>query len=183
MVLDVSEFRLHPSFRKTLIRFQKTSGCEIRIDSAFEQVIQACSSSPRNGQNGTWILPDMIAAYCALQRAGFAHSVETWVNGALTGGLYCVAIGQFVFGESMFSRASNASKVALAALVTFCRAHGIDHIDCQQNTRHLASLGAREISREVFLQHVTNRVIQVGPQWQFKPRYWTQLLPETANPT
>jgi leucyl/phenylalanyl-tRNA--protein transferase len=180
MVLDVSEFRLHPSFRRTLSRFQKTSGCEIRIDSAFGQVIQACSSSPRNGQNGTWILPDMIAAYCDLHRAGFAHSVETWVNGTLAGGLYCVAIGQFVFGESMFSYASDASKIALAALVGFCRRHGIAHIDCQQNTRHLASLGAREISRERFLGHVNQGIGKASPAWQFEASDWNQIVPKTG---
>ncbi len=180
MVLDVSEFRLHPSFRKTLVRLQRTSGCEIRMDCAFEQVIQACASSPRNGQAGTWILPDMITAYCALHRAGFAHSVETWVNGRLAGGLYCVAMGQFVFGESMFSHASDASKVALAALVGFCRQHGMAHIDCQQNTRHLASLGAREISRELFLTHVSRGIAKPAPAWHFEPRDWHQVVPETG---
>ncbi len=182
MVLNVGAFRLHPSFRKSLTRFRNNSSCEIRIDSAFAQVIQACARSRRDGQGGTWIVPDMIAAYCAMHRAGLAHSVETWIDGTLTGGLYCVALGKFVFGESMFSSASNASKFALAALVGFCRAHGIDRIDCQQNTRHLASLGAREISREAFLRHVSDGVIQVGPQWQFEPRYWNLLLPETAAP-
>ncbi len=181
MVLDVSALRLHPSFRKTLAQFRRSSRCDIRIDSAFEEVIQACATSHRDGQSGTWIVPEMIDAYCALHRAGLAHSVETWIDGVLTGGLYCVALGKFVFGESMFSRTSNASKIALAALVAFCRAHGIAHIDCQQNTRHLASLGAREIAREGFLRHVADGVIQASPQWQFEPRYWNQLLPEMST--
>lgn len=175
MVLDVAQFRLHRSLRKTLEEFRKAPGCEIRVDSAFEQVIQACSTSPREGQSGTWIVPDMIAAYTKLHRAGLAHSIETWVNGRLVGGLYCVALGKSVFGESMFSRASNASKIALAALVGFCRHHGIQQIDCQQNTRHLASLGAREISRDLFLMQVEKGLIQAAPVWQFVPLYWHEL--------
>jgi leucyl/phenylalanyl-tRNA---protein transferase len=181
MVLDVSEFRLHPSLRKTLLRFRRSSSCEIRIDSAFHQVIQACATSRRNGQNGTWILPDMVTAYCHLHQAGVAHSVETWVDGTLVGGLYCVALGRFVFGESMFSCASDASKIALAALIGFCREHGIRSIDCQQNTRHLASLGAREISRELFLAQVKKDIVQAGPSWEFESRQWNQVLPDLAT--
>lgn len=183
MVLDVSEFRLHPSFRKTLQKFRKTAGCEIRIDSAFEQVIQACSTSPREGQAGTWIVPAMIAAYGDLHRTGLAHSVETWVNGKLAGGLYCVAMGKSVFGESMFSRSTDASKIALAALVCFCRHHGIRQIDCQQNTHHLASLGAREISRDLFSEQVATGLAQMAPVWQFDPLYWRELLPSKSTQT
>jgi len=183
MVLDVSKFRLHPSFRKTLQKFRKTVGCEIRMDSAFEQVIQACSSSPREGQAGTWIVSDMIAAYVDLHRAGLAHSVETWVNGKLAGGLYCVALGKSVFGESMFSRSTDASKIALAALVGFCRHHHIRQIDCQQNTRHLASLGAGEISRDLFVQQVMSGLSQTAPVWQFDPLYWRELLPSKSTQT
>lgn len=179
MVLDVAKFRIHPSFKKTLQKFRQTPGCEIRIDSAFAQVIEACSSSPRAGQGGTWIVPDMIAAYNDLHRAGLAHSVETWVNGQMVGGLYCVALGKAVFGESMFSRASEASKIALAALVALCRQYGIDQIDCQQNTPHLASLGAAEISRELFLAQVTLGLAQPAPVWEFNRRYWQILLPLT----
>ena len=183
MVLNVSEFRLHPSFKKTLEKFRKALDCEIRIDSAFEQVVQACSTSPRAGQAGTWIVPEMMAAYGVLHRAGLAHSVETWVNGELIGGLYCVALGQSVFGESMFSRSSDASKIALAALVCFCRHHSIRQIDCQQNTRHLASLGAREISRDTFVQQVRNGLAQAAPVWQFDAIYWRELLPSKSTPT
>lgn len=183
MVLDVWEFRLHPSFRKTLQKFRKTAGCEIRIDSAFEQVIQACSAGPREGQAGTWIVPAMITAYGNLHRTGLAHSVETWVNGKLAGGLYCVAMGKSVFGESMFSRSTDASKIALAALVCFCRHHGIRQIDCQQNTRHLASLGAREISRDLFSEQVATGLAQMAPVWQFDPLYWRELLPSKSTQT
>lgn len=182
MVLDVSDFRLHPSFRKSLIRFRRSSSCEIRIDSAFEAVIQSCATSRRNGQDGTWILPEMIAAYITLHRAGIAHSVETWIDGSLVGGLYCVALGRVVFGESMFSHVNDASKIALAALLGFCRQHGIAHVDCQQNTRHLASLGAREISRERFLAQVASGLAQAAPKWQFDPRYWDRVLPESTAP-
>jgi len=176
MVLDVSKFRTHPSFKKTLQKFCQTPGCEIRIDCDFAQVIEACSVSPRAGQGGTWIGPDMLVAYNALHRAGLAHSVETWVNGQLVGGLYCVALGKAVFGESMFSRASEASKIALAALVAFCRQQGVVQIDCQQNTPHLASLGAAEISRALFLAQVALGLTQTDPVWQFDPGYWQTLL-------
>jgi len=176
MVLDVSEFKLHPSFNKTLKKFATDPCCEIRIDSDFEQVINACATSRRNGQAGTWIVPDMIAAYGDLHRNGLAHSVETWINGRLAGGLYCIGLGKSVFGESMFSRSSNASKIALAALVAFCRHHGIRQIDCQQNTPHLASLGAREMPRELFIERVTTGLIQPAPAWCFNNLFWQEIL-------
>jgi leucyl/phenylalanyl-tRNA--protein transferase len=176
MVLQVEAFRLHPSFKKTLRKFRKTDGCEIRIDTAFEQVISACALSPRSGQSGTWIVPDMIAAYGALHRAGYAHSVETWIDGHLVGGLYFVALRNSVFGESMFSKASEASKIALAALVCFCRHHGIWQIDCQQNTPHLASLGAREVSRATFIEQMSEGQKRRPPAWKFETLYWDELL-------
>lgn len=176
MVLEVASFRIQPSFKKKIRQFCQAPGSEIRIDSAFDQVIQACASRERTGQAGTWIVPEMIAAYGRLHRAGFAHSVETWVDGQLVGGLYCVALGKAVFGESMFSRVSDASKIALAALVGFCRHHGIAQIDCQQNTPHLASLGATEIARSLFLKRVSAGLAQAGPDWVFDGEYWQQLL-------
>lgn len=181
MVLHVDEFRLHRSLRKTLAQFRLDARCEIRIDTAFDEVIRACAGSPRPGQSGTWIVPQMVAAYQAFHRAGLVHSVETWVNGELAGGLYCVGLGGAVFGESMFTRVPDASKIALAALVALCRQHGIRLIDCQQNTRHLASLGAREIERTTFVKHVSQAALAPGPVWQFEPVYWTQLLPPTAT--
>ncbi len=176
MVLHVDEFRVHPSLKKALKKFMQTSTCEIRVDSAFEEVIRACSTSPRDGQAGTWILPEMINAYIEFHRSGFAHSLEVWVNGELSGGLYCIGIGQAVFGESMFHRATDSSKIALAALVALCRRHRIPLIDCQQNTRHLASLGAREISRDVFVKSVERLVSQTAPVWDFDPVYWNELV-------
>jgi leucyl/phenylalanyl-tRNA---protein transferase len=178
MVLQVANFRLHRSLGKTLQVFRNASACEIRFDSAFKDVIQNCASSPRAGQGGTWIVPDMVEAYVDLHRAGHAHSVETWVDGQLVGGLYCVSLGKVVFGESMFTRVPDASKIALAALVSFCRHHHISAIDCQQNTRHLASLGAGEIRRADFLALVAQASLQTAPNWHFDPLYWRELLPK-----
>jgi leucyl/phenylalanyl-tRNA--protein transferase len=176
MVLQVSQFKLHRSLRKTIQRFQADPRCEIRFDCAFDAVIGHCAGVARNGQGGTWIVPEMQAAYRALHRAGFAHSVETWIDGELVGGLYCVCIGQAVFGESMFARRTDASKLALAALLGFCRAQGVALIDCQQNTRHLASLGAFEIPRAQFVTQVRS-AIALGPMaWQFEPLYWHHIL-------
>ena len=177
MTLLVKQFKLHRSLRKNLQHFLANPACEIRFDTAFHQVVAECAGALREGQGGTWILPEMAQAYCALHAAGHAHSVETWVSGKLVGGLYCVNLGGMVFGESMFSHASNASKIALCALVAFCRAHVIDMIDCQQNTRHLAFLGAQEISRDVFTSHVADVIKNAAPTWTFKPLYWTELLP------
>ena len=176
MVLQTKNFKLHRSLRKSLIRFLGDPECEIRFDSAFEQVIAACAGTPREGQPGTWIVPAMVQAYAALHRAGHAHSVETWVAGKLVGGLYCVNLGRMVFGESMFAHQTDASKIALTALVAFCRAHDMPMIDCQQNTRHLASLGAAEISRSEFVLQLTRSVGGTAPVWQFHPLYWSKML-------
>ncbi len=180
MVLHTAEFRLHRSLRKTLNRFRHSPQCEVRFDHDFEAVIRACAQAPRASQAGTWIVPGMVNAYTALHRAGYAHSVECWVDGALVGGLYCVNIGQALYGESMFAAATDASKIALAALVAFARTHGLAVIDCQQNTRHLASLGAREVPRAEFLAHVRQSLVHRAPTWQFEPIYWDSLLRDTA---
>lgn len=176
MVLQVDRFKLHRSLRKTIKNFLAQPGCEVRFDSAFAAVIAHCAHTARNGQGGTWIMDEMQAAYRALHQAGFAHSVETWVDGELVGGLYCVAIGRAVFGESMFAHRTDASKLALAALVAFCRAQGVQLIDCQQNTRHLASLGAAEIPRARFVQQVGAAIALQPLDWRFEPLYWNHLL-------
>lgn len=181
MVLPVAEFRLHRSLKQQLKAFRRDPRCEIRVDHSFREVIAACAGKPREGQNGTWIVPDMVAAYTALHAVGYAHSVETWVDGELVGGLYCVALGHAVFGESMFAHATDASKIALAALVCLCRREGADLVDCQQNTQHLASLGAREISRTEFLAHTARASRHPPMQWQFEPIYWNELLPATVT--
>ncbi len=182
MVLAVESFRLHRSLRRTLQRFRTTPGCEIRVDHSFPDVIRACAQTPRGGQHGTWIVPDMIAAYEEFHRAGHAHSIETWQDGRLAGGLYCIGIGRAVFGESMFAHATDASKIALAALVCLCRHHGAEWIDCQQNTAHLASLGAREIPRERFLRNVETATALAPITWRFDSLYWDALLPSSPGP-
>jgi len=176
MVLDIDHFRLHRSLRKSIARLRQSAHCEIRIDHGFRTVMAACASKPRHGQTGTWIVPEMIEAYTALHAAGHAHSVETWIDGQLAGGLYCVAIGKAVFGESMFAHRSDASKIALAALVALCRAQGAAWIDCQQNTAHLAFLGAREIDREAFLARLARARAEPALEWSFDPLYWDTLL-------
>ena len=176
MVLRTADFRLHRSLRKRIVHFINDARCEIRFDSAFKRVIGACASKPRAGQSGTWIVSEMEQAYAELHRAGHAHSVETWINGELAGGLYCVNLGTMVFGESMFAHQTDASKIALAALVAFCRAAGVTMIDCQQNTGHLASLGAAEISRAAFADHLRRHVNADAPAWHFDCLYWQKIL-------
>lgn len=182
MTLEPRRFRLHRSLRRTLAAFRTDPGCEIRIDHAFDRTIRACAQAPREGQSGTWIVAPMIDAYRALHRLGHAHSVETWIDGELAGGLYCVAIGRAVFGESMFARRTDASKIALAALVCLCLQHEVDLIDCQQNTAHLASLGASEIDRASFLARVRVGVERPAFEWHFAPVYWDALRPQRTPP-
>jgi len=165
MVLVPNEFKVSHSQRKTLGR----KIFEVRFDTAFETVMRACAA-PRDGQAGSWIHEDMIAAYCALHELGYAHSVESWHNNQLVGGLYGVAIGRMFYGESMFSRVSDASKVALAHLALQLGRWHFGLIDCQMNTPHLASLGAREIPRIDFLARV-QELVNCAPvsHWQFDP--------------
>jgi len=153
MVLFPDELRITRSLRKRAAgdRF------ETRVDTAFEQVMRECAA-PRDGQGGTWILPEMIASYTRLHELGYAHSVESWRDGTLVGGLYGLHLGGVFFGESMFSRETDASKVALVKLVERVKAAGVVLIDCQQNTRHLASLGAREIPRREFVRHLAESI-------------------------
>lgn len=176
MVLLTASFNLHRSLRKTVLRFSNAATCDLKFDTDFRQVIEFCASAPRDGQAGTWIVPEMVEAYVALHHAGHAHSVETWMDGELTGGLYCVNIGGMVFGESMFARQTDASKIALAGLVAFCRTKQISMIDCQQNTGHLASLGAAEIGRADFAAHLQSTLAKSAPAWNFEPVYWDEIL-------
>lgn len=176
MVLQVCNFRLHRSLRKTLQRFVATPGCEVRIDGAFDAVIRHCSQTPREGQDGTWIVPAVRAAYVALHRAGTAHSFETWVDGELVGGLYGVNLGRMFFGESMFAHRTDASKIALAALVAHCRAQGIAWIDCQMQTEHLASMGAMPLPRATFEAHLARVVDLPSPRdWSYDRSAWARL--------
>ena len=146
MVLFTGEFRMSRSLGKRL----KRGDFDVRIDTAFDRVIEACANAPREGQEGTWITPEMIASYRRLHRLGYAHSVEAWREGTLAGGLYGIALGRVYFGESMFARVSDASKVCLAKLVALLQQQGVELIDCQQETEHLASMGARPIPRREF---------------------------------
>ncbi|MEO6929230.1 MAG: leucyl/phenylalanyl-tRNA--protein transferase [Casimicrobiaceae bacterium] len=145
MVLFVDEFVVSRSLRKRV----QSGAFEIRVDTAFKQVMNACAQ-PRDGQQGTWITRAIRDAYAALHATGYAHSFEAWRDGELVGGLYGIALGRVFFGESMFTRVPDASKVALAHLVARMRELNVPMIDCQQQTRHLASLGARPIPRTVF---------------------------------
>ncbi len=156
MVLFPAELRLARSLLKTL----RNADYAVRLDSAFDQVVAACAATARPGQNGTWITPDMQAAYLRLHALGHAHSVETWRGGVLVGGLYGVAIGGVFCGESMFSRARDASKIALAHLCVWLQSREFGIIDCQMETSHLHSLGARPIPRDEYLARLASLVEQ-----------------------
>lgn len=164
MVLIPEEFNISRSLRKTL----RDKNYEVRTDSAFEQVMRACAA-PRREQVGTWIHDDVIAAYIELHQMGVAHSVETWVNGNLVGGLYGISIGRMFYGESMFSHATDASKIALAHLTAQLQRWRYGMIDCQMSTPHLASLGAREIPRAEFMLRLKELIHypDIPLKWQF----------------
>lgn len=153
MVLFPAELKISRSLQKNIKNMQY----EIRIDSAFGAVVTACAA-PREGQPGTWITARMQEAYEHLHKLGYAHSVETWIEGELVGGLYGVSLGKIFFGESMFSHRSNASKLAFVHLVAQLRSWEFALIDCQMNTPHLASLGAREIPRAEFTAALTKLI-------------------------
>ena len=184
MVLLPAEFKLSRSLRKTIRRFLATPGAAIRIDSATRRVIDACATVARRGENGTWIVAEMIDAYAEWHALGRVHSFETWLGGELAGGLYGVAIGRMFFGESMFAQRADASKIALAALVAFCRAHAIETIDCQQKTSHLASLGGREIARSVFQGRLRAGLAESDvDDWSYDLRLWEELGELAPAPT
>lgn len=168
MVLFLDEFKVSRSFGKTLRRLRADPSWSVSSDTAFVQVMRECAA-PRPQQDGTWITPDIVAAYSGLHAQGFAHSVEVRHDGELAGGLYGVAIGRMFYGESMFTRAPEASKIALAVLVNALRHGGFSVIDCQQNTRHLASLGAREVDRDRFLEMLSLLTALPAPDWRSLP--------------
>jgi leucyl/phenylalanyl-tRNA--protein transferase len=159
MVLRTADFKISDSLKKTLKKVaRQPERWQVRFDSAFEQVMRACAAPRRDGP-GTWISEDIIAGYSGLHRQGYAHSSELWLDGELVGGAYGVSIGTMFYGESMFARVSDGSKVALAYLVHFLRQHGVELIDCQQETGHLASLGARPIPRKDFIAHLQKCIV------------------------
>jgi leucyl/phenylalanyl-tRNA--protein transferase len=164
MVLFPRELHVSRSLRRVL----RSSAFTVTLDTAFEAVIEGCAA-PRPDQDGTWITDDIKEAYSQLASLGYAHSVEAWSNGELAGGLYGVALGRVFFGESMFSRVPNASKVALATLTQQLERWAFTIIDCQMATSHLASLGAREIPRAEFVRLIgSGRVHPPVPSpWRF----------------
>jgi len=154
MVLFPPELRVSRSLAKRL----RKPDYEVRYDTAFHEVMTACATTPRHGQVGTWITPDIIDAYCRLHELGYAHSVETWIDEKLVGGIYGVAIGGMFYGESMFHRATDASKIALTYLMRHLEQNGFGMMDCQMKTQHLTSLGGREIPRKEFSRRLTELV-------------------------
>ncbi len=166
MVLFPAELKVSRSLTRTLRR----GGFEVRADTAFRAVMEACAA-PRDGQPGTWITPAMITTYTRLHALGFAHSIETWVDGELVGGLYGMALGRMFYGESMFVRRTDASKIAFVHLVRQLTRWGFGLVDCQMKTAHLASLGAREIPRAEFAQRLGELIHSPpipGP-WRLEP--------------
>lgn len=169
MVLECDRLKISHSLAKKLRQIGRTeqlgaARIKVTINQAFAQVIQACAA-PRSSQAGTWISPEMQAAYLQWHKAGQVHSMETWIDGELAGGLYGVCLGRFFFGESMFSRHTDASKIALAYLVQFLLRNHIHHIDCQQQTAHLASMGACPMPRTDFLALASHAVVQAPIPW------------------
>jgi leucyl/phenylalanyl-tRNA--protein transferase len=157
-VLFPAEFKVSRSLAKTL----RNRGFETTVDRAFREVVQMCGAHELRPE-GTWISPDMATAYRRLHDLGYAHSFETWLDGQLVGGLYGVALGRVFFGESMFSVARDASKVALARLVDAALARGAEMIDCQVASEHLRSLGAREIPRQEFVTRLQGAIPDLAP--------------------
>ncbi len=168
MVLVPDQIRVS----RSLARRIRNAGFEVRVDTAFAEVMRACAA-PRAGESGTWISPAMVAAYSRLFEAGYAHSVETWHDGRLIGGLYGVAIGRMFYGESMFCRESDASKVALVRLAQQLQRWDFGLIDCQMETSHLASLGARTMPRAAFIARLAELV-----KLPHRPGPWNSDAPD-----
>jgi leucyl/phenylalanyl-tRNA--protein transferase len=164
MVLPPEDFKISRSLRKTL----RNKLYRVTFDCAFENAMRACAA-PRDAHGGTWIVEEMVQAYCALHRLGYAHSVEVWIDGELAGGLYGVALGRMFYGESMFSRRTDTSKIALAWLSAQLKRWQFGLIDCQMHTPHLATLGARTMPRSEFVRRVAELVEYppVASPWTF----------------
>ena len=165
LILDPSRVNISRSLRATI----RKATYEVRFDTSFRQVIASCGKIKRVHEDGTWISPVIMNAYAALHDLGVAHSVESWWNGELVGGLYGVSLGTTFFGESMFAYKTDASKVALAGLAEACARRGITMIDCQVSSEHLISMGAFTIPRKVFLEG-----LREGLKSPLKPGVWTE---------
>jgi len=172
MVLYTREVHVSHSLRKTL----RSGRFTVTLDSAFSDVMLGCAA-PRVDQDGTWITTEMRAAYARLAALGYAHSVEAWLDGELAGGLYGVTIGRMFYGESMFARVTDASKVAFVTLVRQLERWGFPLVDCQMSTAHLRSLGARDVPRRQFLREMT-RAVEQPPI----PGRWTLEAVSTIDP-
>ena len=169
-IMELDDFRLTRSLKKSLKKFT------YRIDTDFEGVIRSCASVPREGQNGTWILPEVIEAYETLHSLGVAHSIESYYEGELVGGLYGVAVGGVFCGESMFSKKSDASKAAYYILVQHLKKWGYSFVDCQIPTPHLGSLGAKEIPRVEFLERLYKvRYDEMQHRWEIDTALMKEL--------
>ncbi len=177
MVLLPGELRVRRSLRQSARRLSADARYELRADTAFDAVMRACAA-PRAGVAGTWIGPSILQAYGQLHAQGLAHSFELWRDGELVAGLYLVALGAAAFGESMFTRVDDGSKLLLMALCGFALAQGLRFIDCQQQTAHLASLGARPWPRGSFLRELEQaRTLDAPRSWQYD---WTQFRQHCA---
>jgi leucyl/phenylalanyl-tRNA--protein transferase len=176
MVLFTDEFIARRSLVRRIRAGLNAARFEVRVDADFAATMRDCAA-PRRGREGTWITEEMLEAYCDLHGRGLAHSIEVLDGGRRIGGLYGVAIGRMYFGESMFSLEPDASKIALAALVQLLRLEKVPMLDCQQETSHLASLGARAIARAQFCSHVAAAVRLPPIDWsRYRSRAVTDLL-------
>ena len=178
MVLDPQALRVRRSLRQSMRQWLALDGVELIFDRDFPEVMNRCATQPRPGQSGSWIVPDIVRAYTGLHEQGLAHSAELRRHGRLLAGLYFVALGHAVFGESMFTTVSDGSKLALCLLVSVARHHGVKMIDCQQNTRHLASLGAAEMPRQQFIAHLQQGQTRPAIDWARETLYWHELFPD-----
>ena len=172
MVMTTKDLVIQKSLRKAL----KKRPYEIKMDTAFVRVLEGCATVPRPGQTGTWLIPEMVDAYTKLHELGFAHSIEAWTpDGELAGGLYGVSLGGAFFGESMFARGPDASKIAFVACVRQLEAWGITLIDCQVHTDHLERFGAHEVSRQDYLE-----LLRVALDAPTKRGKWTIEIDQAA---
>jgi leucyl/phenylalanyl-tRNA--protein transferase len=161
LIMELDEFKLSKSLKKSIKKF------DYKFDTSFKEVMIECSKAPREGQDGTWIQDDIIEAYTVLHALGIAHSVESYYDGNLVGGLYGVVVGKVFCGESMFAKKSDASKSAYAILVKYLKEWGYDFIDCQVPTKHLKSLGAKEVTRDYYLMRLKKVAMDtINNKWE-----------------
>ncbi len=176
MVLQPKNFKVSKNLKKEIKTVLMDQDWDIKVDHDFEQTILSCATQTRPGQDGTWITHAIMHAYAELHHQGDAHSIEVFYQNQRVGGLYCVNFGKMIFGESMFSKKTGASKIALAALCAWAIAQDIEMIDCQQETQHLSSLGGSPIPRSDFLTHIEQNCHAKNPIWSFNKNVLTHWL-------